>query len=414
MRPCFQKSNFLLPNSTIDMQAWSVIACDQYTSQQEYWQKVETIIQDKPSTYHMIYPEVYLQEKENRISKIQQTMESYVHENILEERVKDGFILIERSTFSGNRIGLLGVIDLEAYDFEPGNTKPIRATEKTIASRIPPRVQIRQGAPLELSHVLVLLDDPKDELFSGLLKNKDTYPLLYDFDLMMNGGHIKGYAIEKEEADRLESKIARMQQEKALFLSVGDGNHSLATAKACWEEIKKGLNPREQENHPARYAMVEMVNLHSPALIFEPIHRVLFDANMEELYEGLEVFCQQEKVQIRPGKEIVLYQDHREIGITLVKQDDRLPIDILQAFIDAYRLEHPEVDIDYIHGQDAMYSLLQTKENCGIFLQRIQKSALFPAIVAGGVLPRKTFSMGEADEKRFYLEARWIKEKEAA
>lgn len=413
MRPCFQKSIFLLPNSTIDMQAWSVIACDQYTSQQDYWQNVQEIIQDKPSTYQMIYPEVYLQEKGDRISKIQKAMENYVHNNILEEKVKDGFILIERSTFSGNRMGLLGVIDLEAYDFEPGNVKPIRATEKTIASRIPPRVKIRKGAPLELSHVLVLLDDPKDELFSGLMKDKDTYPVLYDFDLMMNGGHIKGYAIEKENADQLESKIAQMQQERDLFLSVGDGNHSLATAKACWEEIKKGLNTQGQENHPARYAMVEMVNLHSPALIFEPIHRVLFHANMEELYEGLEVFCQQEEVQIRPGKEIVLYQDHREIGIELIKQNDRLPIDILQSFLDAYRLEHPKVDIDYIHGQDAMYSLLQTKENCGIFLQHIEKSALFPAIVAGGVLPRKTFSMGEADEKRFYLEARWIKEKEA-
>ena len=223
------------------MHAWSVIACDQYTSQRDYWQNVQEIIQDKPSTYHMIYPEVYLQEKDDRISKIQQTMENYVHNNILEEKVKNGFILIERSTFSGNRMGLLGVIDLEAYDFEPGNVKPIRATEKTIASRIPPRVKIRKGAPLELSHVLVLLDDPKDELFSNLRKDKDKYPVLYNFDLMMNGGHIKGYAIEKENADQLESKIAQMQQERDLFLSVGDGNHSLATAKACWEEIKKRI-----------------------------------------------------------------------------------------------------------------------------------------------------------------------------
>lgn len=336
-------------------------------------------------------------------------MDRYLNENILKEKVKDGFILVERKTISGNRIGLLGIVDLEAYDFTVGNTKPIRATEGTIRQRIPPRLKIRRNAPLELSHVMVLIDDPENTLIEELYKEKDHYSVLYDFDLMMEGGHDKGYAITGTKAQEIEEKIFAMQKERELFLAVGDGNHSLATAKACWEEIKKDLSLEQQKEHPARYAMVEMVNLHSPALIFEPIHRLLFQVQLWDLYESFKDYCDEEGIVLAPGKEIVFYQNGEEKSVSLIKKDNRLPVDILQTVIDRYLSSHQEGKIDYIHGEEAMMALLKEPSNGGIFLDRIEKSSLFPAIVAGGVLPRKTFSMGEADEKRFYLEARKVK-----
>ena len=409
MQPCFRRGSFLLPNDSVNGRKWSVIACDQYTSQKEYWDKVEEITKDVPSTYHLIYPEIYLGETSNRIERIHLAMDRYLKENILKEKVKDGFVLVERKTISGNRIGVLGIVDLEAYDFTVGNTKPIRATEGTIRQRIPPRLKIRRNAPLELSHVMVLIDDPENTLIEELYKEKDHYSVLYDFDLMMDGGHDKGYAITGTKAQEIEEKIFAMQKERELFLAVGDGNHSLATAKACWEEIKKDLSLEQQKEHPARYAMVEMVNLHSPALIFEPIHRLLFQVELWDLYESFKDYCDEEGILLAPGKEIVFYQNGEEKSVSLIKKDNRLPVDILQTVIDRYLSSPQEGKIDYIHGEEAMMALLKEPSNGGIFLDRIEKSSLFPAIVAGGVLPRKTFSMGEADEKRFYLEARKVK-----
>lgn len=410
MKPCFQSGTFYLPNVSIDPARWAVIACDQYTSQPEYWTEVQKQVQDKPSCLHLIYPEAFLSQGDQRIQTIQQTMKRYLQDGILEEKVQNGFVLLKRSTLSGDRYGLVGVIDLEAYEYDPQTDCPIRATEGTIESRIPPRVRIRQDALLELSHVMVLIDDPQKQLIEVLADQREKYPVLYDFDLMMNGGHVTGYAIQGKEAEEVESCLMTMQKDAdGLFLAVGDGNHSLATAKACWEKIKIHLNDRQKLDHPARFAMVELVNLHSPALIFEPIHRILFHTDLKDLYPGFEKYCQDQNISIKEGNEIYFHQGSIEKKISLVKSDDRLPIDILQNYLDQYLNKHPQTSIDYIHGQEAMMTLLQDPSNCGIFLDRIDKNSLFPAIMAGGVLPRKTFSMGEADEKRFYMEARKVR-----
>ena len=410
MKPCFQSGTFYLPNASIDPARWAVIACDQYTSQPEYWTEVQKQVQDKPSCLHLIYPEAFLSQGDQRIQTIQQTMKRYLQDGILEEKVQNGFVLLKRSTLSGDRYGLVGVIDLEAYDYDPQTDCPIRATEGTIESRIPPRVRIRQDALLELSHVMVLIDDPQKQLIEVLADQREKFPVLYDFDLMMNGGHVTGYAIQGKEAEEVESRLMTMQKDAdGLFLAVGDGNHSLATAKACWEKIKIQLNDQQRLDHPARFAMVELVNLHSPALIFEPIHRILFHTDLKDLYPGFEKYCQDQNISIEEGNEIYFHQGSMEKKISLVKSDDRLPIDILQNYLDQYLNQHPEASIDYIHGQEAMMTLLEDPSNCGIFLDRIDKNSLFPAIMAGGVLPRKTFSMGEADEKRFYMEARKVR-----
>lgn len=410
MKPCFQRGTFYLPNASVDLACWAVIACDQYTSQPEYWKTIEKRVKDKPSCLHLIYPEAFLSQGDQRIQTIQQTMERYLQEGILEEKIQNGFVLLKRSTLSGDRYGLVGIIDLEAYDYDPHTDCPIRATEGTIESRIPPRVRIRQNALLELSHVMVLIDDPQKQLIEELASQKAAFPVLYDCDLMMDGGHLTGYAIQGADAEKVEATLYRMQEDsKGLFLAVGDGNHSLATAKACWEKVKVHLNDQQRANHPARFAMVELVNLHSPALIFEPIHRILFHTDLEDLYLGFEKYCQVQNIEIQQGNEIYFHQGSTEKKINLVKSDDRLPIDVLQDYLDSYLNDHPQSSIDYIHGQEAMMSLLQDTSNCGIFLDRIDKNSLFSAIMAGGVLPRKTFSMGEADEKRFYMEARKVR-----
>lgn len=407
MKPCFLPGDFLLPKKSVDLTKWSVIACDQYTSQLSYWKDVERFVKDVPSTLKLIYPEVYLDHGNDRIEDIHRMMKVYM-EQILEESVHEGYILLKRSTLSGDRLGLIGVIDLEAYDYTPGNPLPIRATEGTISSRIPPRVKIRKDATVELSHVMVLVDDEKCSLIEPLYENRNNFRLLYDVNLMMNGGHSTGYAIENEDARKLTKQLMEFQEKQNLFLVVGDGNHSLATAKTCWE-LYKQEHPDYDENHPSRFAMVEMVNLHSPALMFEPIHRIVFNANLDEIYCNLEKICARDSISIVEGNEIVLVQGQRQICIALQKEDNRLPLTILQEALDMYISDNEKSQMDYIHGQEAMMELLKDRDACGIFLSPIDKSSLFSAIVAGGVLPRKTFSMGEADEKRFYMEVKRIK-----
>lgn len=409
MKACFRSADILLPKKGTDMKTWSVVACDQYTSEEDYWHDVENIVGKKPSTLNIIYPEVYLGKDDGRIQTIQQTMSSYVDKGILEESIKDGFVLVERECASGTRLGLVGMIDLEAYDFTPGTSAPIRATEGTIQSRIPPRLAIREGALLECPHVMVLIDDKKHQLIEPLVDIKKYFECVYDTDLMKNGGHVRGYAIRNEFALAVNDKLTLMERESnGFFLAVGDGNHSLATAKACWEKIKSHLSQEEKENHPARYAMVELVNLHSPALIFEPIHRVLFNIDFQDMISSFKDYLQQENITYTDGHDIIFIDSSNDIHMKLQNTNDRLPVDILQKFLDNYLQQHQDSDIDYVHGQDAVEKLACMNSNCGILLGAIDKNTLFPAISAGGVLPRKTFSMGEAYEKRYYMECRQI------
>lgn len=409
MELCFKSGEILLPNEQVKVDKWAVVACDQYTSQPEYWHEAEKIVGNAPSTLNIIYPEVYLGEGDNRIANIQKYMKKYIDENILQSRIEDGFVLVERKTNSGKRLGLVGILDLESYDFTVGTNALVRATEGTIQSRIPPRVHIRKGATIEAPHVMLLIDDAKRQLIEPLYEQRQSLKKLYDTNLMLNGGTIVGYAIDGEKAQEVNSILAKMQVESnGFFLAVGDGNHSLATAKTCWNNIKVSLSVDEQKNHPARFALVELVNLHSEALIFEPIHRMIFNVNHNDMIDKFKLYIKSNAMEYSDGNDITFVFKGKETGLSLKGTNGRLPLDILQHFLDEYISQNIGIEIDYVHGEDALKSLSNKDNNCGIRLGSIDKNTLFPAIKAGGVLPRKTFSMGEAYEKRYYMECRKI------
>ena len=408
MQACFLPADILLPDAAADVEKWAVVACDQFTSQMEYWQKAAQIVGDAPSTLNIVYPEVYLAEGDARIERIRRAMADYMQRGVLQTRVKNGFVFVRRVTESGERLGLVGKLDLEQYDFTPGTSAPVRATEGTILSRIPPRVRIRQGAPIESPHVMMLVDDAAMRLIEPLAQ-MDLHKL-YDTQLMLGGGHISGFAVEGEPAARTAELIAQMQRESGgFFLAVGDGNHSLATAKACWEQIKPTLSEAERENHPARFALCELVNLHSPALVFRPVHRVVFGADIDALQSGFELYLRAHGMTLTDGGEVTLVQGGERRGFAISGRGDRLPVDVLQKYLDQACGEKSGWSLDYVHGDADAASLAQNGATAAL-LGAMDKRALFPAIAAGGVLPRKTFSMGEATEKRYYMECRAIEE----
>ena len=404
MDTCFAPADILLPADDETARFWPVVACDQFTSQREYWQELEKLVGDKPSALNIVFPEVYLDEGYGRIESIQRHIRDYLGRGVLTERVHDGFVLVERSTRSGVRIGLVGKVDLDCYDYTPESKALIRATEGTVISRIPPRVKIRQGAEVESPHVMLLCDDRERELIEPLYARRKELPKLYDLELLMGGGHLRGYAVTGELAKKTQEIIARQQSRSDLYLAVGDGNHSLATAKTCWEQIRPGLTEAERKSHPARYALAELVNLHCEALNFEPIHRVLFNVDAGKLIDDFT-----SAVPWAEGEDIVFIHKGGRRGVKLTAAGDRLPVDVLQTFLDRWLEAHPETEIDYVHGSAALEELSVKDGNCGMALKAMDKNALFPAIIAGGVLPRKTFSMGEAEEKRYYMECRKIR-----
>lgn len=406
MQACFLPADILLPDAAADFEKWAVVACDQFTSQPEYWRKAAEIVGDAPSTLNLVYPEAYLAEGDARIAAIRQAMEDYMRRGVLQTRVKDGFVLVRRVTESGERLRLVGRLDLEQYDFTPGTSAPVRATEGTILSRIPPRVRIRQGASIESPHAMMLIDDAAMRLIEPLADRE--LPKLYDTELMLGGGHIAGYAVEGELAARTAEQIARMQAESGgFFLAVGDGNHSLATAKACWEAIKPTLSDEARVDHPARFALCELVNLHSPALIFRPVHRVVFGAEIDALQSGFERYLRAHGMTMADGGEVTLVQGGARRGFAIQGRGDRLPVDVLQKYLDQACGERSGWSLDYVHGDADAAGLAQSGATAAL-LGAMDKRALFPAIAAGGVLPRKTFSMGEATEKRYYMECRRI------
>lgn len=408
MENCFLPANILLPSKGTDMPKWAVIACDQYTSQPEYWHKAEDIVGTSPSALGIIYPEVYLSDGPARIGTICKTMKKYISDGVVSQQVTNGFVLVERQILHGTRLGLIGAVDLEQYDFMPDAKTSIRATEGTVLSRIPPRVKIRENAVLECPHVMLLANDLQKELIEPVAAKKDNLRKLYDFDLMLGGGHIAAYAVEDKAAKELTDKIAAMQKgSDSLFLAVGDGNHSLATAKTCWENIKKGLSQEEIAFHPARYSLVEVINLHDDSLIFEPIHRVVFDADETDMTSSFNRYVKNLGMSLIDGADII-FEGTSKKSYSIDGIGSILPVAILQDFLDKYLKEHRDVSVDYVHGKDNVEKLVHEKNVLGILLKTINKNALFPAIEAGGVLPRKTFSIGEADEKRFYIECRMI------
>lgn len=407
MANCFHRAEILLPEDGTDISKWAVIACDQYTSQQNYWTAAENYVGSAASTLNMIFPEIYLGKDNTRIERIRQSMDKYLEDGVLVPAVKDGYVLVERITQSGTRLGLVGCVDLEQYDFTPAASTLIRATEQTVVSRIPPRVEIRRGAALEMPHVMLLIDDAGEKIIEPLYKKRSELKKLYDSELMLDGGHIMGYAVEQEEAEALDAVMADFENScGGLLFAVGDGNHSLATAKACWEEIKPALTEAERESHPARFALVELVNLHCDALRFEPIYRLLEHVELDTLEAYIAAALAAEGMSLCEGREISLTQGDRRIDADIANRGDRLPVDILQSILDNFLAEHPEAAIDYIHGVADLEELVRTTGGCGVFFDSFDKTVLFRAIKAGGVLPRKTFSIGEANEKRYYLECR--------
>lgn len=416
MQACFLPADILLPDAAADVEKWAVVACDQFTSQMEYWQKAAQIVGDAPSTLNIVYPEVYLAEGDARIERIRRAMADYMQRGVLQTRVKNGFVFVRRVTESGERLGLVGKLDLEQYDFTPGTSAPVRATEGTILSRIPPRVRIRQGAPIESPHVMMLVDDAAMRLIEPLAQM--DLPKLYDTQLMLGGRtHQRLCGRGRTGCADGGADCAGCQRESGgFFLAVGDGNHSLATAKACWEQIKPTLSEAERENHPARFALCELVNLHSPALVFRPVHRVVFDADIDALQSGFELYLRAHGMTLTDGGEVTLVQGGERRGFAISGRGDRLPVDVLQKYLDQACGEKSGWSLDYVHGDADAASLAQNGATAAL-LGAMDKHALFPAIAAGGVLPRKTFSMGEATEKRYYMECRAIEknnEKEMA
>ncbi len=395
---------FLLPGEGADFRKWSVVACDQYTAQPDKWEQADRIVGDAPSALRLIIPEAFLEESERRVPAVQETMRRYLAEGTLREAV-DGMVLLARTTQSGTRLGLVLTVDLEDYDFSADSCSPVRPTEGTILSRIPPRQKVRRGASVELSHVLLLCDDPGRTVIEPVFARRSDLRPLYDTVLMLDGGRVQGWAIEDEKTlSRIRDAIAALRQntpEGGILFAVGDGNHSLATARAHWLEVKKNLPEREQADHPARYAMVELNNIYDSALIFEPIHRVLFGVTGEETLGMLQEAGLAEERE-HPDLTLVTEKGDRSFRITRPMHD--LPVGTVQQLLDLQK----ELNLDYVHGEDAVRQIVRQEKAVGILLPPMDKSMLFPAVKNGGPLPRKTFSMGEANEKRYYMEARKI------
>ena len=418
----FRPANILLPDfSRVDGTRWSVVACDQYTSDPAYWQAVTDLVGSAPSTLRLMLPEIWLGESAARVPAIHAEMERVLREVLVPH--PNAMIYLERTQADGRvRRGLIGTVDLEAYDYNKGSVSPIRATEGTVLERIPPRMAVRRGAALELPHVMLLVDDPGRTVIEPLSARRDDP--VYDFDLMRNGGHVRGYLLSPAEqtaavrALGLLATPAAMRERYGaddrppLLFAVGDGNHSLASAKACYEEIKAALGPAAQ-NHPARYALCEVVNVHDPALDFEPIYRVAFGADPADLSAAFAAYAASLSGKAAPQTVTVLAGGTVQT-VAVPAPEKQLPVGTLQAFLDAYLASHPGVTIDYIHGEDAVRDLVAADPaaRVGFLFAGMEKSDLFRTVLYDGALPRKTFSMGHAHDKRFYLECRKIRESE--
>lgn len=420
MEKVFMPADILLPRKNNKMNLWSVVACDQYTSDADYWKRVEKKVGEEASTLKITLPEIYLEEKdwEKRIDKINETMKEYLESDLF-ETLENCYIYVERSLSGGKtRKGLVGMVDLEKYDFSKGSQSEIRATEGTVLERIPPRVKIRENAPLELPHIMILIDDINKTVIEPL--SKKVSEKVYDFELMENGGKIKGYKIYGDSglAKEIEKAIAKLESteefdkkygiknKSPLPFAVGDGNHSLATAKTCWEKIKK-TNP----DSPARYALVEIVNLHDDSLEFEAIHRNVFEVNPENLLNEMKNYfsCNVSKNEFekKDGRQYFTYLTKDEdFFFEILNPKQNLAVGNVQAFLDEYLKK--EGRIDYIHGEDVVRKNL-SESTVGFLFDTMKKEELFPTVIKDGALPRKTFSMGHAEDKRFYLEARKIK-----
>lgn len=474
MRDAFLPADILLPAEKLDMTRWSVIACDQYTSEPDYWDQVKDIAGEAPSALSMIFPEVYLEDgdMEDRLARIHHSMKEYMSRGVFRE-YKDSMIYVRRIDSSGNlREGLVGKIDLDCYEYEKGSHSMVRATEETVPGRLPPRVHIRENADLELPHVIMLIDDIDQMVIEPLGRDLPGMEKVYDFDLMLGGGHLSGYLLDEGQKERVRDGLRKLddpawykkryslEDEKPMIFAVGDGNHSLASAKAYYEKLKEENPGLDLSDHPARYALVELVNLHSPSLDFEPIYRIVTRVNprhlMEKMIEEMDLHqegqgqsfemvfadASDQKTsdqgmpdgmtsdqnqsdgkasdqdmpdgkapdQDRPDRDIHHEDLQRKIFV-IGKPVSELAVGSLQAFLDDYTGRYGG-KIDYIHGEETVLSLSRREGTVGFLLPTMHKNELFSAVMADGALPRKTFSMGHARDKRYYTECRRIKTEE--
>jgi hypothetical protein len=431
----FRLPRLVVPRPGIDLRKWAVVACDQYTAEPEYWQRLQDEIGDAPSTLHLILPEAYLGAADvgQRIKRIQHTMRRYLADGLLVEH--HGAVLVERRTGAHTRRGLMLELDLEHYDFSASSTSLIRPTEGTIVERLAPRIEVRRDAELELPHVLVLIDDPQHSVIEPIAAARAGLTPLYDTELIAGGGHLSGFALAAAQSDQVQRALQALIEPRAfaarhgvppdtaaMLFAVGDGNHSLATAKAIWQQTREALGP----THPSRHALVEVVNIHDPALVFEPIHRLLFGVRADVHAALAERFGAQLRLaevadaaamRQRVGAAAAPVQAFGIVGpgarfavAELRDAPEPLPVGTLQAFVDAFIARGGASQVDYVHGDDVLQRLGQQPGHVGLHLATVPKSELLHRVLLDGPLPRKTFSMGEAHDKRFYFEARRIRE----
>ena len=420
----FAPAQLLLPVNSVDLQKWAVIACDQFTSQPEYWNQVEQIVDQSPSTLHLILPEIYLgkQDESNRIEKIRHAMNQYLNNGTF-YTTPPAFVRVERTLSNGIiRRGLIGTVDLEAYDYSAKSTTPIRATEGTVIERLPPRIRVRDGAPLESPHIMILIDDPAKTVIEPLFEK--SLPIAYQTKLMLDGGSIQGALVNSnEDIQQIQNALSSLFTDSTTRYSggnghfvyaVGDGNHSLATAKSIWESLKaKGAS----HDHPARFALCEIVNIHDQSLNFEPIHRVVFNVNVQSFLEKLASslsanIALTDKLDINAASarsQIIPFAHSAGFGtITITNPVHILTCSTLQHFLDHSLDSFSGAALDYIHGDAALLILSKKENTLGFFLPPISKHSFFQSIYKDGTLPRKTFSIGHAQDKRYYFECRSI------
>jgi len=421
----FKRADILLPkfsNDSEKMKKWSVVACDQYTSEPEYWNAVSECVGDAPSTFRITVPEIYLNDADidERIKRTNAAMEKYMAEDVFKE-YKNTYIFVVRTLASGvKRLGVMGAVDLEDYDYSKDSQTKIRATEGTVVSRIPPRLKVRKDAPVELPHIMMLIDDEKREIIEKNCDMTGEFEMVYDFDLMQNSGHITGYKMSEAACERLEKMLCALddidafnkkydvKKDSPLVFAMGDGNHSLATAKAYYENLKTEIGEEKAKNSPARYALCELVNLHDVSLEFEAIHRVVFGADGKAFLAAFEKEFNVSYDENAKGQSFIFVLDGKRTKVTVTNPKEYLTVATVQKFMDKYFAEN-EGEIDYIHGEDVVMKLCGDSKNLGIILDAMDKSDLYKSVILDGALPRKTFSMGEACDKRFYTEARKIK-----
>ena len=417
----FKPANILLPDFLkTNGTRWSCVACDQYTSQPAYWEGADALVGEAPSTLRCIIPEVYLEETAERKPRVLEAMDGYLREVLVEH--PDSMILVERTLGNGDvRLGLVGMVDLMTYDYRKGAQSLIRATEATVAERIPARTTIRRDAPVELPHVMMLIDDGAKSVVEPLNAVKDTLQVAYDHDLMQGGGHLKGYFLTKADMERVESALAALITPEAmadrygkdglapLLFAVGDGNHSLAAAKTCFEEIRATMGDEAAMTHPARYALCEVVNLYDESLQFEPIYRVVFGVDPEAVLAAFGEYIAGLSGEASPQR-VDWFNGEHSGTLTVPAPVAALPVGTVQDFLDAYMASAPaDAYVDYIHGEDTAKALANRPDAIAFLFDGMAKEELFSTVISDGALPRKTFSMGHAEDKRFYTEARRIR-----